>query len=80
MLQPAGPDYLLHGECTPSFPEISCQGKRYREHTEQPEPCWQLCIPSVLMPGMALMGCQLPQGAKTLKDFRLVESQNHRTV
>lgn len=26
------------------------------------------------------MGCQLPQGAKALKDFRLVESQNHRTV
>lgn len=26
--------------------------------------------------GMALMRCQLPQGDKTLKDFRLVESQN----
>lgn len=28
--------------------------------------------------GMALMRCQLPQGDKTLKDFRLVESQNVR--
>lgn len=33
----------------------------------------------VLMPGMALMGCQLPQGVKTLKDFRLVESQSQKS-
>lgn len=79
VLQPVGPGFLLHGECTPSFPQISSQGKKYREHTEQPGQCWQLCIPVCPCLGWHSWGASCPRELKPLK-ISGWWSHRHRTV